>query len=312
MIEKSTKVSAVNINDITYYKAQIQTQSYCNSSCIMCPYSDTSKILPQGKMSWELFCRIIDDIISVSSIKHVVLMLQNEPLLDEKLPDKIRYVKKKNSNINISISTNGFYLTKKFLELLVDAGLNFLIFSINGFRKETFEKVEMGIDYETVFSNLYYLIENKPSSLNVTVKCMIVNNNVLELGLPDHFSDLPKLLKEKNIGLDIGPISNRAGALKNYKELIVLANRQSSRNKILCDDIFNSLNILYSGDVIGCCADWMRKSILGNLQKQTIREIWNSEEAIMRRKIILAGEYKNIQPCNFCSQAKNIMLNLEK
>jgi len=302
----------IEVNEIKFKKAQIQTQSFCNASCIMCPYGSTSQTLPQGKMKWELFQKVIDDLLSYPSLKHISLMLQNEPLLNKNIIDEIRYVRNKKSEINISINTNGLNLTKEFATQLTEAGLNTLIFSINGLTKETFEHIEKGLDYEIIMANLMNLIKYKPPKLNVAVKCMVIKNNAIEFSLPDKFSNLAELLQKHQISLDISPISNRAGSLEQYDDLLIFEHLQSSRNKLLCEDLFETINILYNGDVISCCADWNRESVLGNLKKQSIEEVFIGKEMIRRRKIILDGKYDQLKPCADCSQAKNIMNNLQQ
>jgi MoaA/NifB/PqqE/SkfB family radical SAM enzyme len=261
-------------------------------------------------MDWKLFCKVVDDLLSYPKLKLVSLMLQNEPLLGKNLYKEINYVKNKNSNLETSISTNGFYLTSDVTSKLVDAGLDRLIFSINGLTKESFEKIEKGLDYNIIFSNLMALIENKPSKLKIIVKCMLIRDNIVEFVLPEKFSNLPKLLKSNNIPLDIGPISNRAGSLMNYDDIVVYEHLQSSKDKKICDDIFTTINVLYTGEMISCCADWNRESVLGNLKRHKIEEILLSPEVKKRKGLIKNGKYNQITPCKNCSQAKNIMANL--
>ncbi len=297
---------------MNFTRAQIQTHSYCNAMCIMCPYRYTSKTLSQGKMGWELFCKVIDDLVGFPSLKLISLMLQNEPLLNENILEEIKYVKMARPDIEISISTNGFYLTSKLTKQLVDAGLDSLIFSINALTKNTFESVEKGLDYDNVFENLRSLIGNKPKKLCVIVKGMVIQDNAIEFGISEKFSDIPKLLSAKNIPFDISPISNRAGALKNYDDLLIFDHFQSSKQKTICNDLFDTVSILYNGDMIGCCADWNRESILGNLRNQNIGEIMSGPEVTTRMEMIREGKYDQILPCKNCSQAKNILSNLWK
>ncbi len=275
----------------------------------MCPYIDTKDRLPQGRMDWKLFKKVIDDLSGYPKLKLITLMLQNEPLLDKNICRAIEYIKNKNLNFETSISTNGFYLTKKLTSKLVDAGLDKIVFSINGLTKKSFEIIENGLDYNITLSNLITLIENKPSKLKIIVKCMLLKDNLIEFLLPEKFSELPKILKKHEIPLDVGPISNRAGSLKNYDDLLVHGHLQSSKHKKICDDIFDTVNVLYNGDMIACCADWNRESVLGNLNNQNIKEVLLSSEVEKRKNLIKKGRYDQIIPCKHCSQAKNIMAN---
>jgi len=310
IVSAAQQESLENLNKIRFKIAQIQTHSFCNAQCIMCPYKDTAHTLEQGKMEWDLFTKIIDDLITYPSLEKIVLMLQNEPLLNKRLPEEIRYVKKKKPGIKIGIATNGSLLDNRMLDTLLEAGLTSLIFSINALTEPTFARVEKELNFSTVMSNLRNLINRNPSQLDLSIKFLIIKSNAIELGVPHKFSDLIGRIKENNIPFSIEPISNRAGTLKEYREMLVFPHLQSSTRKLYCDDIFNSVNVLFNGDVIVCCADWMRKSIIGNFRIQTYREIWYNPSTVEWRVKTKKGLYRDLVPCNNCSQAWNIMKNL--
>jgi len=42
-------------------RLHIQTHSWCNAGCIFCPYTKISREKPMGRMSWELYTKIIDE-----------------------------------------------------------------------------------------------------------------------------------------------------------------------------------------------------------------------------------------------------------
>ena len=286
---------------------QIQTQSLCNGGCIMCPYPETRKALPQGEMSWDLFINIVDDVATSSSVGSVTLMLQNEPLLDKRLPQAIAAVRSRRPDVMISLSTNGQLLTRALLTGLVEAGLTSLVFSVNALRPDTFLRIEPGLDYDTVMANLSDLADDPPAGLSVCVKMLVVSKNEAEMASPDTFLGFVAPLLRSGIKVALDPISNRAGSLRAYRDLLVRPEGQSSHHKTYCDDLFTSLNILFNGDVIGCCADWERRGVLGNLAAMTIDEVWSGAEAQRRRALVLARGYAGLDPCSTCSQAANII-----
>ena len=44
------------------------------------------------------------------------------------------------------------------------------------------------------------------------------------------------------------------------------------------------MHILADGDVVFCCQDWKHQYVVGNLNKNSIIEIWNSKEYNSLRK----------------------------
>ena len=89
------------------YLFQIQTVNQCNGSCLMCPNKKIKSKKPE-KMSDELFKKIIQEIVKESKTTLVLLYLQNEPLIDDELFQKIKLIKKlSNGVIATSFITNG-------------------------------------------------------------------------------------------------------------------------------------------------------------------------------------------------------------
>jgi len=75
----------------------IQTISYCNARCLICPYADTVSIQEQGPMDLDLFKKIIDEAsLYQNQVKQIMPYLMNEPLLDKTLVEKINYIHLKN------------------------------------------------------------------------------------------------------------------------------------------------------------------------------------------------------------------------
>jgi len=80
-----------------------------------------------------------------------------------------------------------------------------------------------------------------------------------------------------------------------------------------CQRIYNSFIINSVGDVLPCASDSYNKYILGNISKQTIKEIWNGKRFRNFRKKVLTDQ-KNIDICQKCPYSrdfkpKNIFLN---
>jgi len=123
--------------------------------------------------------------------------------------------------------------------------------------------------------------------------------------------------KQKGIKTRTIDLSNRAGTLKSYKKLktkspvyygsIVARSWKNIIKAILgftgCIEPLYHLNVLWNGDVILCCHDWNRNTILGNTETNTIKEIWNTDKFNKIRLNILRKRYKDIVSCKGCSLA---------
>ena len=74
-----------------FQQVLVETRTDCNNNCPFCPHAFNKK--PLGLMTWECYSTIIDQLVSIGYNGRVALMLSNEPLLEERLEDMIKYAK---------------------------------------------------------------------------------------------------------------------------------------------------------------------------------------------------------------------------
>ena len=108
----------------------IETRTDCNNNCPFCPHHFNKKEL--GIMTWDCYCRIIDNLCEIGYNGRVALMVSNEPLLDNRLPDMIKYAKSKSPRLFLDITTNGRLLTLDMVDHLFSLGLDNI--NINDYR----------------------------------------------------------------------------------------------------------------------------------------------------------------------------------
>ena len=62
----------------------------------------------------------------------------------------------------------------------------------------------------------------------------------------------------------------------------------------------------YDGDVLLCNHDWHKKMILGNINKESILDIWNNNVYESTRKFLSQG-YRKESPCRECDANGTMM-----
>ena len=272
---------------------QIQTRSGCNARCVFCPNSLVGDRLTHGEMEWDLFTKISDE-ITQHSVTRISPYLMNEPLLDRGLGRKIRYLAdRKRPETVIKINSNGALLDEEMGEQLIASGLDRINFSVHGIRKETYESQMVGLKLEKVLENIDAFLElkrrkgaNKPR-----VRITMVRTKAIEEELPE----IMAYWKARGVKVNVRPLENRA-----RKEIASLGlNPKTWQPFSFCNRLFEQAYILYNGDVVLCCVDWERTTILGNLRKQSLEEIWNSPRYMEIRKRFIAGDLKGLL-CQKC------------
>jgi MoaA/NifB/PqqE/SkfB family radical SAM enzyme len=290
---------------------QIQTQSRCNGRCAMCPYGEASATQPQGVMSEALFARVVDGLAAYRAVHSVCLMLQNEPLLDPRLSDRVRYARERLPNVDLTVVTNGQLLTRRRVDELAAAGLSVIQFSLNALTRETFARVAAGLDFDAVWANLWALADDPPADVHVIVRMCVMRENEAEITSAEAVLDVITPLRQRGFGVTMLPVMDRAGSLDMRAHGALRRDLDASLRRSRCPYLFDHLNVLFDGTVVACCQDWRRESVLGSLATQTIAEAWSSPEAERRRRAALAGAYGDVTPCATCDLADTFATTLE-
>lgn len=159
------------------FMVQIQTQSSCNGSCLACPYPILRGKLDQGAMEWDLFVRIADQLASEPMLYRVSLFLQNEPLLDRRIFDWVRYFKTRAPDKTCRVVTNGELLDRFSPSGIIGSRLDQLTISLNAHYKETYELINRGLSYEKVMANVESLLSNRALRRRVRLSFLVTQQN---------------------------------------------------------------------------------------------------------------------------------------
>ena len=128
---------------------KIETTNRCNAQCIICTHK-TFNPKRLMDMPFETVKRLIDE---ASTWKPIVQLSGfGEPTLYPQLVDAVKFCRKK--GMPCHIYTNGMLMSPELTKKLVDAGLTWFIITVDGRDKETFEKIRVRLNFETVEYNI--------------------------------------------------------------------------------------------------------------------------------------------------------------
>ncbi len=247
---------------------QIETNTACNATCVMCPYPEVSKEFAQMRMDIGLYEKILDECAQERGLWRIEPFLNNEPFTDTRMVEWIALAKRRVPHAMVTVTTNGSLVTPKVTDRLIQTGLDGIWFSFNGATKETYESI-MGLSYETVKRNIDYLLSVKPESLRV------FTNMIDTIPMKGEIAENIKYWQSLGVQSGSSPFVNRAGNVKNFAELNY--KRHGAGAVRVCELIFHKMYIGSNGDVLLCCMDWRRKVVLGNVRNQTLRDVWHGE-----------------------------------
>lgn len=196
---KTIRCSEVHSTDIEYLRSYyetngqfplfqqvlIETRTDCNNHCSFCPHAFNNK--PLGIMEWDCFTTIINQLCEIDYNGRVALMLSNEPLLDDRLEDMIRYAKSKSQRLFLDITTNGRLLTVETVDNLFRLGLDNI--NINDYRGDRDRHPDKWSAY---IDPVYHAYGNNP-------KINFVRRKMDEV-LPNYAGNIPQDFNKDEFG----------------------------------------------------------------------------------------------------------------
>jgi molybdenum cofactor biosynthesis enzyme MoaA len=244
-------------------------------------------------MEWDLFRKIVDECLH-SGIERISPYLMNEPLLDRGLPQKIRYVSdNKNERSYTKVNTNASLLTEEMGRELIQAKLDRLNVSFHGIRRTTYEASMVGLNYEDVLQKVNSFIETK-QRLNAEkprLRITMVRTKIID----GEIDEILAYWGKRGIKVNIRGLENRTNAEISSQGMFV----EKWMPFRWCNRMMEQAYVLFNGDVILCCVDWERTTVLGNLRRNSLAEIWNGAAYTEVRRRFLAGDLKDML-CRKC------------
>lgn len=272
----------------------IEITSWCNLSCPMCVPRQSRE---NGFISTTLFEKILKENRECFPHQFVWLHFNGEPLIHPQLFQIIRITKK--YGIRACLSTNAVLLNSEKAKQIITSGLDYIVFSFDGVNKNVYEKLRKGAKFKTVKNNIlnFLKIKQQLKASNPITQIQIIK-------MPETEKEIKKFLKEwRKTTVDIVSIkqfSTRAGYIVD-KSLIDYKNgyHKISEQRKPCFWFWKGLVILWDGRVVPCCQDLTGKLILGDINEEPVKKIWNNLLMQKLRKGQLQGNYKN-GLCDFC------------
>ncbi|MBI5749432.1 MAG: radical SAM protein [Nitrospinae bacterium] len=269
----------------------IEPTNACNLTCRMCPRENSRKGI--GFMDMGLFTKIIDESVKYEH-GNFILHKDGEPLLHKDIGNMMRIIRNKNKKSSIYISTNGIALTEEIARSFIETGLDRLNISIDAVIPETYKKVKGGM-LDRVEKNVENLLALKKK---LYTKKPLITLQIIKM--EETLNEIDGFVKKwSKYDVDISILYFRTWG-SGAKSDITLK-EQNTKKRYPCHALWFSPAINWNGEVSLCCADWNCDEIIGNVNKQTLSEIWQNEKLYRYRKYHLLGEYDKIPICKDCN-----------
>ena len=286
------EIFTITYNDFPT-NVQVQLTNCCDSKCVFCANSYIEQ--KRSIMEKSLWIHILTELKSEGFWGHINPTFCGESLLIPNIADYLRAVRRELPKATISFTTNGSKLEGHVAETILKEGLiDSLGISFNGGTKESYEKIHKGLSFDHVVNNINEFHRIRETSglrkpeLYISFVVTPDNGNTLH-----NIKNLFRLADR----VEMRPVENWGGKypmeVSNSKNPIRTAN--------FCIPFEDEATILVNGNMVLCCHDYQGREVLGNVEKVSIRQVWNGERKQVVRAALSKRQFDQLPLCRHCS-----------
>jgi MoaA/NifB/PqqE/SkfB family radical SAM enzyme len=298
------------------FGVKIELSSKCNASCSICPRTK-EKLDRNGFMSFDIFKKIIDELDyecsfidtknrtkvyeqTISNINQKFPLLMNyfsdfllysvengklviklygygESLLNPEIYSIINYLK--NKDFHVVLTTNGNLIGEEVFDKILSLGvINEINISIDSHINKVYEKIRCDLNLDKILIKLTNLSKRiKENHITTSLHIAIVKTNENENSVKDtlkFFNDL--------------------GFSASIDEDIYFRTKLDS---FYCPYLQHTLFIYSNGNVNKCCLDPVGQTKIGNIELESLRNIWFGEKNLKYLIKNINSQLNTIETC---------------
>lgn len=288
----------------------VDPASACNFQCSFCPTGHRGMIREtgryQGAMKFDVFTKVIDDLAAFDKpIKVLRLYKDGEPFLNKRLADMVAYAKASGRVDYIDTTTNGTFLAPETLGPVLAAGIDKINISVDGMDNAQYRQFTgYDFDFDRFVENVRWLYRNKGQcEISIKIPGELINDTQRQTFF-DTFGDHCDRIFVENFAPCWPEFDIEAHTGVTIKTGIY---QQPVSRTETCPYIFYSCSVNADGLVSSCFLDWGRKLVIGDVRRQSLREIWTSDLMNALRLQHLEGRRCENGVCGSCGQLSHCL-----
>ena len=259
-------------------EVSLETQALCNARCTFCPYPTLERI--GTRMSDELLDRLMGEMSGWKQPFMLSLFKVNEPLLDKRVLPLYARANREIPKARLRIFTNGQALTPDNVAAIADlTNVEHLWISLNSHDPEEYERL-MGLDFDKTTKRLDYLHGAKFPH-KVVLSCVGFPNEAFRYYCFERWPNFESVALKRDAWIDY-----------THAQQAIVPNTPCSR--------WWEVNITATGKAALCCMDGEGEYGFGDVNTQTLLEIYNHPTYRSWRENLLSRREVG-SPCNRCT-----------
>jgi len=290
-------------------EAHIELVSYCNYKCSFCTNPFRTKE-EGGILPWAMFTNLVEQCVE-AGVTDMSLHGSGDPSLykskDEdgnvvRVADAIRYASER--GLNVLINSNCHLFTKDDYRAMFEAGLQILRVSFHGWDKAAYEQYMRNDGYDKVLDDLSHIAEwNEEWGTNTELHSTHLSYDFQDLSIDEQIAEYRKnIIDPLGCQAEIWRLHDWAGQMDVSHEMYQIRKKDLASRRTCGRPFAESMEIRANGKVSICCFDMGSPYYLGDLNEQTIEEVYFGDKYEFARDVHRNEEWEKIDLCNNCDQ----------
>jgi len=259
----------------------------------MCIYQKMQ--VKTGYMEKSLFKKCVDQLSEIG-VDVLSLHFGGESLCHPEFKEFLKYaIQKRDSGkiFSVNWTDNGMLFNPDIADLVIDLKVDSIYFSLDGLGKVN-DTIRLGAKYSIIEKNIKYLLEKRGIAKKPSVNLLVVDCGKTEeqklaiyrewIHRVDGISLIPSILPDNTW-------ENKNNISQTHK---------TTTPPKYCNFPFDTLAISWDGKVTGCCLDYIFKMDLGDVTKESIKQIWQGSKFQALRKAAIKNSFSGGSPCYTC------------
>ncbi|MCB9081041.1 MAG: SPASM domain-containing protein [Lewinellaceae bacterium] len=293
------------------FSVSVEPTTACNLRCPECPSGLRQFSRPTGNLKNDFFRQTLDDIYR--ELVFLIFYFQGEPYINPDFLDMVAYAHQR--GVYTITSTNGHFLNDANARRTIEAGLDRLIISIDGTTQEVYEQYRKAGNLEVVLQGARNVIKWRTKlgakHPQVIFQFLVVRPNEHQI---EEVKSLAREIGVDEVRLKTAQIYDyqQGNRLIPTQERYARYARQSDgsyqiKNPLLnhCWKLWHACVITWDGLVVPCCFDKDAKYRMGDLKRQSLRQLWHGPAYQAFRRQLLRGR-REIDICTNCTEGCRI------
>jgi len=198
-----------------------------------------------------------------------------------------------NRRLPISINTNGLLLTSSVSEFLLGIEIDSICISIDATTPETLLKSRGIKALKRIEENVLTILRLR-DSMNAMKTRIGVSFTSEESNAHEEQDFIERWIKEADFA--------RVGKVFDGITFKDISHSSNYVQRQPCPALYTTMAIQASGNVSICCLDAYSTTSVGNINEESVSEIWNGEKMNYVRKCHESNDYEELPLCKGCQR----------